>query len=314
MPRSYRIISVTVALLLNVIFLAGCEDLRNLVGEKTTWSDVVVSLDGREIAVARSVSYDPPRKGSPYIHEIEFTHPNSGEKVTWRGRRGGEYPVALQVTNNASYLVVLVGGLTLAPWGCPAVPYLAFKRTIETNQWLPIELRYWPSANLIANLQKDVPRFWVHVQGQYSFSPERIRSLNELDERATSWYFQSAIPRSANEWKYMYKSNGPRCNPEPPSASIWSFAPLLPFMVPTLSLPIRLLALLVPSIRRRSYVSSLAFYFLACAVQVAGLVYLWLYGAGQVAAYVFMAIAVVAFVPLAIGILVDIVRGIRTDA
>ncbi len=289
------------ALAMLAFALLGCGDLRDRLGYRADWTELVVTSQGVNIEVKRTLRYDPPRSNSPAANSLTFTHPDSGMQITWNGIHRGEHPVALDTTANASYLVVLVSGLSLIHWECPKVPYLAYRQELGSNDWKRIEIGEFPNSSPVANLIEDPSRNGIFGY----FLPDEIQRANRRGQRKGD-YFQSSIPRSIEEWAYEYKNEERRCGADPEDSGYGSvLQSLAAFFIPSIAFPVRLISLGIPSVRRRTHPFSLLFYFVAGALQVGGSFYLWLYGAGVATGYVFMLVTCAALVPFVIALSAD---------
>lgn len=153
--------------------------------------------DGRHIKVERSLhetsefrimhQFFPlpisPRfeKGGD-ITRLKFKNPDTHETITWAGEPSYR-PVLLDFVNGAPYLVVngVISKKTAATYGCPELPYFYFKyETGFIGNWVQVPMEKAPDVLRISNLSQD--------------------------SRNDGGFFQREIPKTYEEWNYIYKN------------------------------------------------------------------------------------------------------------
>ncbi len=153
--------------------------------------------DGRRITVERSIQETSefriahPFFGLPTtprferggdITKLKFKSPDTQETITWVGEPSYT-PVLLDFVSGVPYLVVsgVISKKTEAVYGCPELPYFYFKyESGFAGKWslVPVEK-----------------------------APEVLRTSNLLQDRKNdSGTFQRIIPRTYDEWDYVYKN------------------------------------------------------------------------------------------------------------
>lgn len=156
--------------------------------------------DGRQIKVERKVYkttqfhlFDPFFGLLPFYPRTEtlgnkfslkFKHPDTQETITWQGELGFE-PLLLDIVNGVTYLVVngRVTKDTESIYGCPELPYIYLRyESGFFGKWHPVPVEKAPDMLRKANLPH-------HADGN------------------DGGYFQQVIPRSYDEWNYLYKNN-----------------------------------------------------------------------------------------------------------
>lgn len=185
-------IKIQLILLTLFCFLSGCAS--------THQNFMIKSHDGKMIKVERKVYeitrfriFDPLFGLLPFYPRIQtlgnkfslqFKHPDTQETITWQGELGLE-PELLDIVNGVTYLVVngRVTKDTETIYGCPELPYIYLKyESGFFGKWHPVPVEKAPDVLRIANL----PR---HSSGN------------------DGGYFQQVIPRTYEEWNYLYKNN-----------------------------------------------------------------------------------------------------------
>lgn len=189
--------------------------------------------DGRVIKVERQVDYtfqfvsgDEASMSLfsswPDKFLIRFKHPDTRETITWQGEQYYK-PVLLDLVDSIPYLVVngRVSKKTEAIYGCPELPYIYLKyESGFFGKWSPIPVEKAPNVLRKSNLSPNYPDF-----GQIGTTTEAIetkrrdgrapRDMSPADiqrkmssaERGSGGFFQQVIPRTYQEWNYMYKNN-----------------------------------------------------------------------------------------------------------
>ena len=179
-------------ILIGLFTLTGCS-----VGEDSEIEEVKL-LDGSILNVERT-EYQPkefkirdPFYGLPTMPRIEvggpitklkFIHPNTKKTIHWKSEQH-YYPVLIEIVKGIPYLVVI--GYSSKDveeiYGCPELPYFYLKyETGFYDSWKPIPVDKTPVELRNANL--------------------RYR-----DHNPSIGYFQKTIPKSYDEWNYMYKN------------------------------------------------------------------------------------------------------------
>lgn len=155
--------------------------------------------DGRHIKVESTVQWttqfkilDPffglpimPRfeKSGPDTFNLKFKHPDTQETITWQGEQYYT-PVLLDIVSSVPYLVVngVISKKTEAIYGCPELPYFYLKyESGFFGKWLPVPVEKAPDVLRISNLSQA--------------------------SRNDGGFLQRVIPRTYEEWNYMYKNS-----------------------------------------------------------------------------------------------------------
>lgn len=167
------------------VLLSGCAFTQQI--------DVVLH-DGRQIKVERTSQKKFEAKiferilGLPinpsFKYGLKFKNPDTQETISWQGINNFE-PVLLDFVNSVPYLVVMgfITKDTEIIYGCPVlVPYFYLKyESGFFGKWLPVPVEKAPKVLHLSNLLQD----------------------NGND----AGYFQPVIPRTFDEWNYIYKDN-----------------------------------------------------------------------------------------------------------
>lgn len=282
--------------------LIACDAQR----DSSVWTDQVRLQTGQTIAVKRTVWFDPPHakpeRRSPYLYGLSFPHPNTGELIAWKGDVG-ESPIALSFTPDDAYLIVLVSGLSLARWGCPDLPYLAYSRKRNGANWLQVSIAGWPGPGPIANLSYRYDGYWMTQQPVQSSGA--IASRNALGENYANGYFQPKIPASMDEWRYQFKNEKQRCVPENPFSWTAQAPYILLFFFPVFVWPFRMALLVSKNIRSSTSQRTILLYSAAFAIEGGALVASWFYGWGVATAYYLMPFVAVGYLVFALGLASD---------
>lgn len=183
-----------------VLFLlcTVCGSAIGFTSRSESKNEDVALHDGRHIEVERTVQWttefkilDPffglpfmPRfeKGGPDTFRLKFKHPDTQETITWQGKRYYT-PVLLEIVSGVPYLVVIgqISKETEAIYGCPELPYFYLKyESGFFGKWLPVPVEKAPDVLRISNLSQA--------------------------SRNDGGFFQRVIPRTYEEWNYMYKN------------------------------------------------------------------------------------------------------------
>lgn len=222
------------------------------------WSEDVALQSGSLIKVKRKVDWTThivttdPFFGLPIVLPhlsnswpdkfwLEFEHPQTHERIQWQGIQYFR-PVLLDIVDGTPYLV-LWGHSTKASektYGCAELPYIYLKYDpVSAGNWRPISVEAAPKVLRNANLSPDYPDFGnldvisekVLVE-QRGGRARRDMSLEDIQKRMpnaehhSGGSFQSFIPRTYDEWRYMYKNNHLNerkvgdCRPPRPSSQL----------------------------------------------------------------------------------------------
>lgn len=202
------------------------------------WSEDVVLHDGRLIKVEREVDWTKefhlrdPFFGLPIAprfvengfnrFRIKFKHPDTQETIKWQGE---EYysPVLLDLINGVPYLVVygMPNKDTESVYGCHELPYTYLKYDSKMwGEWKVISVDKAPDILRNANLSPHYPDFGdlgAQMEASYTSKrggrPRRDMSLDDVQrqmspaEQHSAGFFQRTIPRTYEEWNYLYKNN-----------------------------------------------------------------------------------------------------------
>lgn len=155
--------------------------------------------DGRHIKVERAVQWttkfkilDPffglpfmPRfeTSGPDTFSLKFKHPDTQETITWQGEQHYT-PVLLDIVSSVPSLIVNgpTSKETEAIYGCPELPYFYLKyESGFFGKWVPVPVEKAPDVLRESNLSQT--------------------------NRNNGGFFQRVIPRTYEEWNYMYKNN-----------------------------------------------------------------------------------------------------------
>lgn len=176
-----------------------CSTAMGFTSRTESQVEVVALRDGRHIKVERTVQWttqfkilDPffglpirPRfeKSDPDTFSLKFKHPDTQEMVTWQGEQHYT-PVLLNIVSGVPYLVVngVISKETEAIYGCPELPYFYLKyESGFFGKWMPVPAGKAPDVLRISNLSQA--------------------------SRNDGGFFQRVIPRTYEEWDYIYKDN-----------------------------------------------------------------------------------------------------------
>lgn len=161
------------------------------------WTDEVLLHDGKMIVANRHAE-----KSDAYQHRIEFRHPQTQEKVVWKGERNFT-PVLLDIVESTPY-IVLYGRpdkKTAELYGCPELPYIYQQYTAKRWRTIPVEQA--PSQLLNANLSLSDVR---SKDGRH-FSALDVGRDVQFHEGQSSGQVQAKIPRSYDEWHSKHKES-----------------------------------------------------------------------------------------------------------
>lgn len=175
-----------------------CSSAMGFTSRTETQIEDVALHDGRHIKVERTVQWTTqfkildsffglpimPRfeKSGPDTFSLKFKHPDTQETITWQGEQY-YIPVLLDIVRGVPYLVVngVISKKTEAIYGCPELPYFYLKyESGFFGKWVAIPVEEASDVLRVANLPKG--------------------SGND------SGFFQQVIPRTYEEWNYMYKN------------------------------------------------------------------------------------------------------------
>jgi hypothetical protein len=184
-----------------VIFLLStiCTTAMGFTSHTESQIEDVALHDGRRIKVERTVQWktefhilDPffglpirPRfeTSGPDTFSIKFKHPDTQKMITWQGVQYYT-PVLLDIVSGVPYLVVngFPSKETESIYGCPELPYIYLKyESGFFGKWVPIPVEKAPEVLRESNLSQA--------------------------SRNDGGFFQRVIPRTYEEWNYMYKNN-----------------------------------------------------------------------------------------------------------
>lgn len=170
------------------MFLSGCATVQQ--------KDIALH-DGRYIKVDRSIQETTefkirdPFYGLPFfprfeksgdITSLKFRNPDTQETITWKSEQYYT-PVLLDIVNSVPYLVVngSITKKTEAIYGCPELPYFYLKyESGFFGKWIPVPVEKAPDVLRRSNLPQD--------------------------SRNDGGFFQPVIPKTYDEWNYMYKN------------------------------------------------------------------------------------------------------------
>jgi len=189
-------------MLLRIVFIfllsTICSAAMGYTSRTESHIEDVALHDGRHIEVERTVQWktefhilDPffglpfmPRfeTSGPDTFSLKFKHPDTQETITWQGVQHYT-PVLLDIVSGVPYLVVngFTSKETEAIYGCPELPYF----------YLKYESGFFGK--------------WVAIPVEKA--PEVLRESNlSQASRNDGGFFQRVIPRTYEEWNYMYKN------------------------------------------------------------------------------------------------------------
>lgn len=178
------------------------------------WSEDALLSDGRVVKVEREVSYTFQFISGdaasmqlfaswPDKFWIRFKHPETHKTITWQGEQYYS-PVLLDFVNGVPYLVVYGGGSkkTKAIYGCPELPYTYLKyQPGFMGKWTPVSVERAPAVLRKANLSPSYPAY------RQNMSPNDIQRNMSDAEHNSSGFFQRVIPRTYEEWNYLFKND-----------------------------------------------------------------------------------------------------------
>lgn len=197
------------------------------------WSEDALLSDGRVVKVEREVGYtfqfvsgdEASMKlfaSWPDRFWIRFKHPDNKETIAWQGEQH-YHPVLLDFVNGVPYLVVYgrSSKKTEAIYGCPELPYTYLKYEPGfIGKWSPVPVEKAPDVLRKANLSPNYPDFGnLGAQGEAieagrrggrdrrDMSPTDIQGTMSSAEHNSGGFFQRVIPRTYEEWNYVYKNN-----------------------------------------------------------------------------------------------------------
>lgn len=203
------------------------------------WSEDVLLQSGKLIKVKRKVDWTthivttdpffglpivPPHFSNSWPDKfwLEFEHPNTHQRIQWQGIQHFR-PVLLDIVDGTPYLVLWGHSTTDSEktYGCAELPYIYLKYDpASAGNWSPISVEAAPQSLRNANLSPDYPDFGN--LGDYGESiaakqrggrARRDMSIEDIQKRMSNAEhhlgggFQSSIPRTYDEWRYMGKNN-----------------------------------------------------------------------------------------------------------
>lgn len=181
------------------------------------WSEEPTLSDGRAIRVQREAGFTfqfvSGDSGSmrlfssePDTFSIRFKHPDTKRTVMWQGKQH-YYPVLFDIVEGVPYLVVMgrSSKKTESQYGCPELPYAYLKYEFKfSGVWSPIPLHQIPNILRTANLSPYYPSFNASTQREMTAAQVLQQMLDA--ERNSRGFFQRLIPKSYQEWNYLYKN------------------------------------------------------------------------------------------------------------
>jgi len=126
------------------------------------WVEEVPLHDGRVIEVDRKANDSVEvrslwpfhfylEKSNFDQHQIEFSHPDTNQRIAWKGERGFS-PVLLDIVEGVPFLVVYgrPDKKNSEIYGCPELPYVYLR--YAANGWKPVSVENAPKELINANL------------------------------------------------------------------------------------------------------------------------------------------------------------------
>ncbi len=218
-----------------LLSLVLCSEGWAYTDKTVRWSEDALLHDGRTILVEREVAQTMDiRRTDPFfglpssprtergadVHSLKFRHPSTGTAVKWQGEKHYS-PVLLDVVDGVAYLV-LFGYPTKdaeKAYGCPELPFVCLQFDANNRgRWSVIPQEKAPAVLKLANLSLLEPGEATHL------TRDQVQQGIRRSEKHNQNYFQQAIPRTYDQWKYADSEknsyrNGRKiwdCRPPPP--------------------------------------------------------------------------------------------------
>ncbi len=199
-----------------LILCTVCSTAWSFSTRTESWSEDALLHDGRIIKVSREVDWTfqflGGDSGSPVFMKswpdkfwLKFTHPDTHKTIKWQGEQYFD-PVLLDIVDGVPYLVVhgRPDKSTEKIYSCPELPYIYLKYEEGFwGKWIPISVEQAPSILQDANLSPRYPDFPKYR----SLSRDDVLTNIREVERSPEGSFQAKIPRSYDDWHYVYKNS-----------------------------------------------------------------------------------------------------------
>ncbi len=134
--------------------------------------------------------------------QLEFSHPDTNQRIAWKGERGFS-PVLLDIVEGVPFLVVYgrPDKKTAEIYGCPELPYVYLRYV--ANGWKPVSVENAPKELINANLST----YDVRNKNGRRLSQADVRRDVISFEQQSYGLVQEKIPRDYGEWKSIYKNS-----------------------------------------------------------------------------------------------------------
>jgi hypothetical protein len=193
------------------------------------WTEDALLHDGRvikvELQATNTIDVSMPwpgylsfKKSSLNTHRIEFKHPDTNERIVWKGVRHF-YPMLLDIVDGTPYLVVFGRPTkdTTKIYGCPELPFIYLRYT--AYKWTPVPVEQAPADLVNSNISTS--RVWTGYRGRHFEVSDVAQVVREAE--GESHQLQAKIPRTYEEWHTKYKNSARNerqfgdCRPPPRS-------------------------------------------------------------------------------------------------
>lgn len=181
--------------------------------EKVHWTEEATLQDGRTLKIQREVRLTYSAGGelselarkSPNYYLLEFSHPDTGDLVEWKGDFGYN-PVLIDFVNHTPYLVILQFNVfaNLKQYGCPPIPYVFFRFDMNNRYWEQISSSVFPAVLSHANLTASYDGGYISEGTQFTTKEVALRNA-ESEGAGTVGYFSITIPKDFESWDFEHK-------------------------------------------------------------------------------------------------------------
>jgi len=139
---------LTFLIALQVLSTTGC-------GRQLNWTQDALLHDGRVLLVERNSVFNSPFPGNSGMEirqTLTFSHPDTGERITWR-LPDGLQPIMLDFEQGAPYYVLNeYTVLDYNKWGCPNPPYIVY--LYKKGVWKQVDFSQLPKVFVVRNMAK----------------------------------------------------------------------------------------------------------------------------------------------------------------
>lgn len=192
------------------LLLAFCA-LLSACSETILWQDEVLLSSGQKIIVKRTVERIPAELGHRRAasYEIYAKYPDTEKKLEWIGSFGLS-PMLLDFKDGHAFLVALpvMCDAIIPEFSVKGFPYI-FMQSNDGKQWKVIAPSQFPPEFKLSNMTARYDDYRIS-KGKFQ-SHEAIVRGNTDDEKYSSGFIQTNVPRSPAEWNYKFNKHYVGC-------------------------------------------------------------------------------------------------------